>query len=378
MNLYEFLQHESFQKHKFGIEKIEREFIDKGCEKFLWRKSSDEIDSLRMTEKFIQESGELSENKNIQVFLKQFDEVDWNKEVAFIYPDNYAPNFFIMRDLIKKEVHRDIIINNIFDDDDTINHLLIIPKEKTEIISILHHLIYSGYMSDNYGGYKLFGEGLLQYFDILEYKNVVLQASGIIVHFQGWNTRRDTDPFKILKARKSNEMLIRLGYFKDELEIFRQWRDVLLPFFQNWYKITEIIARSVQNDWRIIKSEIESRLVAESIIQSKWKSEQTLFQLVRKEYPNAIFQYRAEWLEPQNLDIFISELNIGIEYQGIQHYQSIDFFGGEEGFKHRLELDKLKKKKCYDNSVNLIEWEYYLDINKKNLNEKIKAIINQQ
>ena len=39
-------------------------------------------------------------------------------------------------------------------------------------------------------------------------------------------------------------------------------------------------------------------------------------------------------------------MNIGIEYQGIQHYECIDIFGGAEAFEHRKELDARKEKLC--------------------------------
>ncbi|MCI1958404.1 MAG: hypothetical protein LKJ25_02120 [Clostridia bacterium] len=105
---------------------------------------------------------------------------------------------------------------------------------------------------------------------------------------------------------------------------------------------------------------------------SKWKSEQTLFQLIKKYYTDAIFQYSPMWLEPQSLDIYIPSLLIGIEYQGVQHFKSVEFFGGEEGFVHRQKLDKLKKEKCIKNNVKLIEWYYNEDISKSKFKEKIK------
>lgn len=36
MDLDKFLKHKSFSKYKNGIEEIREEFIDEGCEKFLW------------------------------------------------------------------------------------------------------------------------------------------------------------------------------------------------------------------------------------------------------------------------------------------------------------------------------------------------------
>ena len=69
--------------------------------------------------------------------------------------------------------------------------------------------------------------------------------------------------------------------------------------------------------------EIYSDLVANNIIDSKWLNEKSLFQMVKKKYKKTLFQYSPEWLFPQSFDIFIPELNIAIEYQGIQHYSLI-------------------------------------------------------
>jgi len=59
-------------------------------------------------------------------------------------------------------------------------------------------------------------------------------------------------------------------------------------------------------------------------------------------------------------DFFLPKYNILIEYQGRQHYQSVDFFGGEEEFIKRQKLDKIKEKYAKDNNIKLIiisHWE---------------------
>ena len=71
-----------------------------------------------------------------------------------------------------------------------------------------------------------------------------------------------------------------------------------------------------------------------------------------------MYQYRCAWLEPQSLDIYISALKIGIEYQGIQHYEALDIFWGKEGFDMRVKLDKKKKKLCKENGVKLPDFCY--------------------
>lgn len=46
---------------------------------------------------------------------------------------------------------------------------------------------------------------------------------------------------------------------------------------------------------------------------------------------NFIHNYRnTKILKKQEIDIFNEEYRIGIEYQGLQHFKAIDYFGGEK------------------------------------------------
>lgn len=122
--------------------------------------------------------------------------------------------------------------------------------------------------------------------------------------------------------------------------------------------------RKVQKQRR---TEIYSQLVLQEKTSPKWKTEAQLFALVSSIYPDAIYQYRTDWLRRQSLDIFIPSHKIGIEYQGRQHYEPIEHFGGEEHFIHQQENDSKKRKLCEDNGVSLIEWPYTEDITETNL-----------
>lgn len=51
-----------------------------------------------------------------------------------------------------------------------------------------------------------------------------------------------------------------------------------------------------------------------------------------------------------------------IEYQGGQHFKSIDFWGGEERFLKQKERDEIKQKYCIQNNIKLIIISY-LDYN---------------
>tara|TARA_B110000114_G_C15076445_1_gene392026 strand:+ start:275 stop:1978 length:1704 start_codon:yes stop_codon:yes gene_type:complete len=87
-----------------------------------------------------------------------------------------------------------------------------------------------------------------------------------------------------------------------------------------------------------------------------WISETELFNKLYLSFPNLILHQHAspKWLGRQHLDIYFPEYNIGVEYQGRQHYEPIEFFGGREGFIKTIERDKRKKQLCKENNCYLI------------------------
>jgi len=103
-----------------------------------------------------------------------------------------------------------------------------------------------------------------------------------------------------------------------------------------------------------------------------WVSEMELFGLVKNFFPDAKHHASPIWLKPQHLDIFISSQSIAFEYQGKQHFEPVDYFGGEEAFLSTKERDARKQKKCRENGVKLIYWHYDEPINENNLLHKIK------
>jgi hypothetical protein len=74
------------------------------------------------------------------------------------------------------------------------------------------------------------------------------------------------------------------------------------------------------------------------------------------------YQYSPQWLGRQRFDVYIKSLNIAIEYNGKQHYEPVDFFGGIEGFNNTIKRDQEKRRKCGENSCVLIEIKYNEDI----------------
>lgn len=110
-----------------------------------------------------------------------------------------------------------------------------------------------------------------------------------------------------------------------------------------------------------------TQLTQKKQTHGKWVNEYKLFTLARAIFPDAEYQYSADWLDNQVLYIYIPCINCAIEYQGEQHYQPVDYFGGEEKLLLQEEMDKEKREKCRGHEVALLEWPYSVQISMSNL-----------
>ena len=72
-------------------------------------------------------------------------------------------------------------------------------------------------------------------------------------------------------------------------------------------------------------------------------------------------------------DFYLNDYNILIEFQGIQHYESILSWGGESKFKLQQENDRKKQEYCYNNGIKLITIPYW-DYNKLDKNYLISLL----
>jgi len=105
-----------------------------------------------------------------------------------------------------------------------------------------------------------------------------------------------------------------------------------------------------------------------------WVSEMKLYDLIKAVFPEAQHHATPEWLKPQHLDVFVSSRKLAFEYQGKQHLEPVDFFGGEESFEDVTNRDRLKAQKCKANGVILIQWLYTEPIDRATLTEKLTQV----
>ncbi|MGA1870820.1 MAG: hypothetical protein ACMUJM_19975 [bacterium] len=109
-----------------------------------------------------------------------------------------------------------------------------------------------------------------------------------------------------------------------------------------------------------------------------WITETMLYKIVCLLFPShkVIHHYRGKELQGLELDIWIPKLKIGIEYQGIQHYQVIEHWGGEEGLEKRKANDKRKKQLCKSLGYFLIEFKHNEELTEGYVKKKLQRLLN--
>lgn len=120
-----------------------------------------------------------------------------------------------------------------------------------------------------------------------------------------------------------------------------------------------------------------------TVPDGKWKSELLLYEIVKQLYPqkSVFYQYRPNFLLYENrqlsYDIYIPSLKMAFEYQGKQHFEPVEFFGGEESYIKQKERDKLKKILSESAGVCLVYINYWDNLSIDLVKERIKETKNR-
>ena len=126
-----------------------------------------------------------------------------------------------------------------------------------------------------------------------------------------------------------------------------------------------------------------------SVSQGNWcskcknKTQTKLFNLIKKIFSKNVVHYNYrdfEWLKTkmggkQEIDIFVDEINLGIEYDGKQHFVAIEHWGGLKTLMETQRLDRLKSKKIKQHPKDVkhfIRFNYKEDITEEYVIKKIK------
>ena len=164
------------------------------------------------------------------------------------------------------------------------------------------------------------------------------------------------------KAKRNIEFLKHYKQFfinENEFSEYISWDLDRIEKANKFYELPHLVKKSIISQFKIILRNSENIFRSDRnmpLIGEGWISETDLYYKIKEEFKqySVIHHARPRWLGRQHLDIYIKELNIGIEYQGKQHFEPIDFFGGEESFKNTVVRDERKKQLCIENDCLLI------------------------
>lgn len=119
--------------------------------------------------------------------------------------------------------------------------------------------------------------------------------------------------------------------------------------------------------WKIMPSNILYYNQCPHCSKKVSSGERTISDWLKKQAIEHIPQWPVE-IEGHTLflDFYLPQQKLAIEFQGAQHYQVVEYFGGVEAFKKRQYYDQLKREWCIKNNIQLLEISY---IDKKNIDK---------
>lgn len=114
---------------------------------------------------------------------------------------------------------------------------------------------------------------------------------------------------------------------------------------------------------------------------NKWKSEQLVYELVKQLYPNGNvwYQYRPSFLVSEkgqlSYDVYIANLGLAIEYQGKQHFEPVEIFGGADSYEKQKARDQIKARLSKAHGIKLVYINYWEDLSSELIKQKIDEAI---
>ena len=126
----------------------------------------------------------------------------------------------------------------------------------------------------------------------------------------------------------------------------------------------------------LIENEVRQKFGHKKVGES-WTNETILYYIVKKIYSakTILRHYRPDYLQGLEFDIFIKEFNLAIEYQGIQHFQPVEHWGGEEALNRQIDRDKKKKEICEKEGIPLLYFRYDDGLNDEIVLSRIQELI---
>ena len=202
------------------------------------------------------------------------------------------------------------------------------------------------------------------------YGGVFEQNYGWYINKQSFEFGVKPVSFQILENQCPDELFENVEIDKKSfLEKYGQIEETELILLKARDSVYQKETRKIRN---IIENETRVKFGFKKVGEA-WANETLLYQIISQLYQDKkiYHHYRPEFLEFLELDVYIPVLKLGFEYQGIQHFESVDHWGGKSALKRVKERDARKKHLCEKYGIRLIYCFYYEELTKSLIKNKI-------
>jgi len=143
------------------------------------------------------------------------------------------------------------------------------------------------------------------------------------------------------------------------------------PGVYTYFELAEALSRPVSG----VQSKCSQLNLQSNVKRVNSKGEEILFTLLQELYPSYIIEKQHPVGDRLHLDIYIHDLFLGFEYDGVQHTKETSFFHKDkDSFLRGKVLDEKKEDLCASQGIHLIRVSYEEKLTKELLQSKIEAI----
>lgn len=167
------------------------------------------------------------------------------------------------------------------------------------------------------------------------------------------------------KCYLSSKIIPKDSIIKKFKELHGSYYSYNFDTFKNVHSIIEIVCSKGHKFQQKVSNHLQGKgcpICRESIGERKisvFLTSNNIKYIRQKKFKDCIYKSELPF------DFYLPDLNITIEYDGLQHFQPLVMFGGEEEFKKVQIKDKIKTEYCKSNNIKLIRISYKEDIIEK-------------
>lgn len=288
----------------------------------------------------------------------------------YFSPSNAISEIILLEEIAKRENVKVNKVDNFFDDDTSNNYCVTTYKTNIDLIEYIMYLIIERIFLP----IQIYGAPIDKVYHYLLSKNSSKTNKVCNCDYYSNFPVLETIIQKYNSGDIDSKLLITRIISKYPHKVIKaDYAGYTLKNYGKYNNFYDVLYN--KSAYKMLHDDIVLKLKENNKIPIKWRSEFELYLQIKKIYSQAIFQYRSDWLGLQSLDIYIPNKKIAFEYQGVQHYEAVEIFGGINALEHRKELDSQKKKLCENQGVKLIYWKHDEPIEERLIKEKLRSVM---